>query len=234
MIIDCFCYYKGCEEWQRLGHIQLVLAAMMHPTIKPWSFRGLGLDFIGQIYPPSSKGHHFMLVASYYFTKCTEAIPLKNMTHMELIEFITKHIIHNFSIPRTLTTNQTTSFMSSQVREFVESYKIKLLNSSPYYAQTSGQAESCNNTLIKLIKKRIEDNPRRWHEVLSEALYSHCISRHGDMKVTPFELIYGQEVILLIVVNLATYRFTKQNELSAMYYQNLMMDNIDEVTRKRL
>jgi hypothetical protein len=54
------------------------------------------------------------------------------------------------------------------------------------------------------------------------------------MKVTPFELIYGQEVILLIVVNLATYRFTKQNELSAMYYQNLMMDNIDEVTRKRL
>jgi hypothetical protein len=44
-----------------------------------------------------------------------------------------------------------------------------MLNSSPYYAQVNGQAESSNKILIKLIKKKIEDNPRRWHEVLSEA-----------------------------------------------------------------
>ena len=33
--------------------------------------------------------------------------------------------------------------------------------------------------LIKLIKKKIEENLRRWHEVLSEALWAHRISRHG-------------------------------------------------------
>jgi hypothetical protein len=41
-----------------------------------------------------------------------------------------------------------------------------LFNSSPYYAQANGQAESINKTLIKVIKKKIEDN----QEVLSEAL----------------------------------------------------------------
>jgi transposase InsO family protein len=81
------------------------------------------------------------------------------MTHKEVIEFITKHIIHRFGIPQILMTNQGTSFVSGQVREFIESYKIKLLNSSPYYAQ----AKSSNKTLIKLIKKEIEDNPRGWH-----------------------------------------------------------------------
>ena len=35
----------------------------------------------------------------------TEAIPLKNMTHREVIEFITEHIIHRFGIPQTLTTD---------------------------------------------------------------------------------------------------------------------------------
>jgi hypothetical protein len=50
--------------------------------------------------------------------------------------------------------------------------------------------------LLKLIKKKIEENPRRWHEVLSEALWAHRISRHGATKVTPFELVYGQEVML--------------------------------------
>jgi hypothetical protein len=108
-----------------------------------------------------------VLVASDYFTNWTEDVPLKNMTHKEVIEFITEHIIHRFGILQTLTTDQGTSFTLSQVCEFVDSYKIKSLNSSPYYAQTNGQTESSNKTLIKLIKKKIKENPRRWHEDMS-------------------------------------------------------------------
>ena len=119
----------------------------------------LGLDFIGQINPPSSKGHHFVLVATDYFTKWTEAVPLKNMTHREVNEFITEHIIHRFGIPQTLTTDQGSSFISKEVCAFIESYKIKLLNSSPYYAQANGQAESSNKILIKLIEEKIKENP---------------------------------------------------------------------------
>jgi hypothetical protein len=156
------------------------------------------------------------------------------MTPKEVIEFITEHIIHRFSIPQTLTTDQGTSFVSKEVREFAELYKIKLLNSSPYYAQANGQAESSNKTLIELIKKKIEENPRRWHEVLSEALWAYRISRHGATKVTPFELIYGQEAMLLVELNLDAYRLAKQNDLSTVVYHDLMIDNIDEVTDVRL
>jgi len=88
--------------------------------------------------------------------------------------------------------------------------------------------------LIKLIKKKIEENPRRWHEILSEALLAHRISRHGATKVTPFELVYGQEAVLSVEVNLDAYRLAKQNDLSAVDYYDLMMDNIDEVSDKRL
>ena len=56
----------------------------------------------------------------------------------------------------------------------------------------NGQAGSSNKTLIKFIKKKIEENPRRQHEVLSEALWAHRISRYGATKVTSFELVYGQ------------------------------------------
>jgi transposase InsO family protein len=57
-----------------------------------------------------------------------------------------------------LATDQGTSFISKEVREFVDSYGIKLLNSSPYYAQANGQAESSNKTFVKLVKKKIKDN----------------------------------------------------------------------------
>ena len=88
--------------------------------------------------------------------------------------------------------------------------------------------------MIRLIKKKIEENPRRWHEVLSEALWAHRISKHGATKVTPFELVYGQEVVLPVEVNLYAYRLAKQNDLAAVDCHNLMMDNIDEVSDKRL
>jgi hypothetical protein len=97
---------------------------MLHPIIKPWPFRGWGLDFIGQIYPSSSKAHRFVLVAMDYITKWTEVVPLKNMTHKEVIEFITEHIIHRFDIPQMLTIDQGTSFVSKEVREFAELDKI--------------------------------------------------------------------------------------------------------------
>jgi hypothetical protein len=70
------------------GNIQLAPPSVMNSIVKPWSFRGWGLNFIGEIHPRSSKGHRFILVATDYFTKWTEAIPLRNMTHQEVISFM--------------------------------------------------------------------------------------------------------------------------------------------------
>jgi hypothetical protein len=81
MLNDCFRYYKGCESCQKFGDVQLAPAAMLHLIIKPSSFHGWALYFIGKIYPTSSKGHQFMLVAMDYFTKWMEVVPLKNMMH---------------------------------------------------------------------------------------------------------------------------------------------------------
>jgi hypothetical protein len=138
MISGCFRYYKGCESCQKFRDVQLAPAAMLHPIIKPWSFRGWALDFIGQIHSASSKGHQFVLVATDYFTKWTEVIPFKNMMHIGVIHYMSGHIIHRFGIPQMLTRDQGSSFMSHQVHEFAESLKIKLLSSSPYYTQANG------------------------------------------------------------------------------------------------
>jgi hypothetical protein len=112
-------------------------------------------------------------VDTNYFTKWTEVVHLKNMTHKKVIEFITKHIIHRFGIPQTLTIDQSTLFIFSQVGESIQSCKFKLLNSPLYYAEANVQAKSSNKTLINLIKKKIRDNHRRWHDVLSKALWAH-------------------------------------------------------------
>jgi hypothetical protein len=87
--------------------------------------------------------------------------------------------------------------------------------------------------LIKIIKKRIKDNPRRWHEKFLEALWTHRTSRHGATKVTPFELMYGQEAVLPVEINLQNWRASGQDNLSAKEYNELMMDAIDDVPESR-
>jgi hypothetical protein len=88
MMDDCIKYQKGCEACQWFRNIQLAPAGVMNSIVKPWPFRGWGHDFIGEIHPGSSKGHRFILVAMDYFTKLTEAVLLRNMTHREVISFV--------------------------------------------------------------------------------------------------------------------------------------------------
>ena len=60
------------------------------------------------------------------------------------------------------------------------------------------------------------------------------ISKHRATKVSPFELVYGQEAVLPIEVSLNDVRFARQNDLIVGDHYNSMMDSIDEVTDKRV
>jgi len=83
-------------------------------------------------------------VATDYFTKWVEAIPSKTATSKNMIDFVREHIVYRFGIPQTITTDQGTMFTSEEFGDFATSMGIKLLNSSPYYAQANGQAEASN------------------------------------------------------------------------------------------
>jgi hypothetical protein len=65
-------------------------------------------------------------------------------------------------------------------------------------------------------------------------LWANRISKHSATKVTPFELVYRQEAILIIEVNLDALRIAPQNELSVVDYLNLMLDRLDEVSDERV
>jgi hypothetical protein len=111
---------------------------------------------------------------------------------------------------------------------------IKLIRSSLYYAQANGQAEASNQSLIKLIKRKIDEHPRRWHEVLSEALWAYRVSCHGATRTSPYHLVYGQEAVLPWEITAGSRRIEFQNELTAEEYAALMSDNMEDITELRL
>ena len=132
----------------------------LHSIVKPWPFRGWAMDLIGKIYSASSKGHNFILVATYYFIKWVEAVLLKKAEQKDVIQFIKEQIIHRFRIPQSFTTDQGTMFTGDEMTYFAKDYDIQLIRSTPFYAQENGQAEASNKVLINILEKMLEDNLR--------------------------------------------------------------------------
>ena len=57
---------------------------------------------IGEINLNSSKRHRYILTATDYFTRWSEAIPLKNVNDIAVIQFLEQHIITKFGMPSVL------------------------------------------------------------------------------------------------------------------------------------
>uniref|UniRef100_A0A2N9F794 RNA-directed DNA polymerase n=1 Tax=Fagus sylvatica TaxID=28930 RepID=A0A2N9F794_FAGSY len=151
--------------------------ALSHPTglqnmTTPWPFHTWGLDLIGPI-NPASGGCIWILVATEYFTKWVEAIPLRKATGAAVANFIREHIITRFGIPYKLVTDNGTPFINKDVREMLEHYRVKHRRSTPYYPQGNGQAEATNRMLLRILSKMVFDYGNDWKAHLADVLWAY-------------------------------------------------------------
>ena len=68
-----------------------------------------------------------------------------------------KNIICRFRIPLTIISDNGRQFDSQGFRDFCSSLGIRNQFSSPGYPQANGQTEVTNQTLLKIIKARLDD-----------------------------------------------------------------------------
>ena len=196
----------------------------MHVVVKPWPFRGWAMDIVDKIYPTSSKIHSFILVTTNYFMKWVEVEPLVSVTQEVVIKFIKHNTIYRFGLLESITTDQETMFTRDKMGSFMRQFSIKIIHSTPYYAQANEQVETTNKILIKIVKKNIEENPKRWHKKL-------WVCQNTPTKVTsctPFWLTFRHDAVFPLEINVQSLRVAKKNMLSLDEYQQSILDELDE------
>jgi hypothetical protein len=105
----------------------------LKPILVETPFQQSGLDFIGEIHPPSSDQHQWILTSIDYFTKSIEYVTTKKATDVVIIKFLETNILSRFGCPRKIITDNATSFKSKNMEEFCRKYHITLGNSTAYY-----------------------------------------------------------------------------------------------------
>lgn len=90
----------------------------------------------------------FIKPSTNYFSKWTEAIPLKVINDNEVIQFLEQNIVTRFGVPNCLVFDNAKYFLSLKTEEFVLKYNITLKYSANYYPQGNGVAKSTHTNLL--------------------------------------------------------------------------------------
>ena len=151
-------------------------------------------------------------MATEYFTKWAEAIPLRKAARGAMANFIKENIIVRFGMPHRIINDNGTPFINSEVRKMLEFYQVKHYRSSPYYPQGNRQAEATNKTLIKIISKMSQEYTGGWTMHLPDAFWAYRNSPKSATDFSPFSLVYGIEVVILAEIMTPSLRVMQMQE----------------------
>jgi transposase InsO family protein len=157
-------------------------------------FERWGMDFVGRL-SETRNGNKFIITAIDYASRWLVAKAVKSMEENVVVEFLYRDIFGNYGVPSEILTDRGMSFLGSGVQEFIRKYQIHHLKTSPYHPQTNGMVERVHSLLNHSIRT-LSLGEDRWDECLDQAVFGIRIRKHSVTKISPFELIYGQEVRL--------------------------------------
>ncbi|GLJ52311.1 hypothetical protein SUGI_1112680 [Cryptomeria japonica] len=110
-------------------------------------------------------------------------------------------------------------FENEEVHELCDQFHIQHHFTTSYYPQSNGQEEATNKTILKILKKVVNEVGRDWHLQLNPTLKAYRTSVHAATGATPYSLVYRSEAILPIEVELPSLKVCLKNIISDEDYR---------------
>ena len=112
-------------------------------------------------------------------------------------------------------TNNAKAFTSSKLVKFCSDYNIILSHSTAYYPQGNGLVESSNKSLIRIIKKLLEDNKKAWNAKLKFSLWEDMVSIKKSIGTSPFQLVYVIDAIFPASLGSPVMKYLQEHDIES-------------------
>ncbi|MCO5603698.1 hypothetical protein L7F22_057849 [Adiantum nelumboides] len=173
-------------KYKLIGDVLYMLSADK-AVIANGPFEKWGIDAMGPL-PRTANGKLYILVAIDYMTR--------------------------FGTPLEIVSDNGPGFRRGLLTEVCEVLKISHRHSTPYYPQSNGLVEKANGIIAGIIRKMVESKPKRWDNFLDGAIWAYRTTYRDATQFTPFHLVYGQEALQPIELNIPTIKLTGRQEQS--------------------
>ena len=134
-----------------------------------------------------------VMVMQDHFSKYVVAYVVKDQTARTAAETLRNGYFGLFGTLAYLVSDQGKAFTSHLISNLCELYGVQKLRTLPYHAQTNGQVERRNQTIIRMIGKLDEDKKAKWSEHLPEIMLAYNGTRSAVTGFSPYFLIFGRK-----------------------------------------
>ncbi|MCO5566944.1 hypothetical protein L7F22_020627 [Adiantum nelumboides] len=162
--------------------------------------------------PRTANGKLYILVAIDYMTRWVEAQSVAKVNEKTVSKFVYTHICCRFGTPLEIVSDNGLGFRRGLLTEVCEELKISHRHSTPYYPQSNGLVEKANGIIAGIIRKMVESKPKRWDNFLDGAIWAYRTTYRDATQFTLFHLVYGQEALQPIELNIPTIKLTGRQE----------------------
>ena len=185
---------------RKCGHCKKFEAALPIAPLKPLACSGPGeslhVDFtsIEETVPLHEEPViRNVMVMQDHFSKYVVAYVVKDQMACTAAEMLRNGYFGLFSATAHLVSDQGKAFTGHLISNLCELYGVQKLRTLPYHAQTNGQVERMNQTIIRMIGKLEQDKKAHWSEHLSEMLATYSDTRSAVTGYSPYFLLFGRK-----------------------------------------
>jgi hypothetical protein len=179
MKIEIARYVARCDTCECFKAIHMMTAGPLQSLpIPTWKWEDISMDFIVEL-PRTTKGYDSIWVIIDRLTKIAHFLPVKTDHPITVYaQLYIARILSLHGVPKTIALHK--------------SLGTKLLRSSAYHPQTSGQTERVNQILEDMLRACVLEFPQKWDECLPLVEFSYNNSYQESIKMAPFEALYGR------------------------------------------
>ena len=159
----------------------------------------VAVDIMGPL-PETPNHNRYVLVATDYSTRWTEAYAIPNMTAETVSTKLLDEFFLRFSLPECIHSDQGSHFESKVFQELMKILQIKKTRTTRYHPQSDEVVEQFNCTLLSMFSTVLEDNPWEWEDQLKKVCYAYNTSTRLGLNLSPFYLMFGGKARLPVDV----------------------------------
>ena len=183
---------------RKCGHCKKFEAAPPIAPLKPLACSGLGellhVDFTSiEVLLREEPVIRNVMVMQDHFSKYVVPYVVKDQTACTATEMLRNGYFGLFGAPAYLVSDQGKAFTGHLISNLCELYGVQKLRTLPYHAQTNGQVERMNQTIIRMIGKLEQDKKVHWSEHLPEMLAAYNGTRSVVTGYSPYFLLFGRK-----------------------------------------
>ena len=146
----------------------------------------------------TAHGNKVVLVICDYFTKWTEAVPLKDHQASTVADALITQFFLRLGFPRIIHSDQAPEFTSELMQELCQLLEIHQSKTCPYRPQSDGLVERFNRTLIDMLSKFCGERCDDWDDHLPYLLCAYRATISESTGMSPNLMMLGREATLPI------------------------------------